>query len=346
MNKPKNTPLNYSTKMKMKKNNPKEFILDFFKGSKITDEKGVLTISEVSKEFEDFIGKKSPYKLVFDFKLHNKVKDSELIMQGSYFLLSIRDYLSNKGQTSLLKINIKPDLLSLNKNPKLKNCKIKEVKPVNFDFLSVFSFLSIYQYLNEKKQSISRILVKGKEFLDIDISKFKTQNGHKEEIPSIDLNESYKLSKNRLDSQVIKETKPIKIHLIEKLDKEIHRVKDHYFKQIKEKDEEVERCAEKIKLLKSKLRHTYYDRDINILNRLIRESNERLENLKKKSYKERLKVEEKFHITDEVEKHVLSIKNSLINATLFYYPVYNLLVSSKGKTRNVKYDPVLDKVLI
>lgn len=342
MNKPKNIPLNYSTKME--KNNSKEFILDFFKGSKITDEKEVLTISEVPKEFEDFIGKKSPYKLVFDFKLHNKVKDSELIMQGSYFLLSIRDYLSNKGQTSLLKINIKPDLSSLNKNSKLKNCKIKEVKPANFEFLSEFSFLSIYQYLNEKKQSISRILVGGKKVLDIDISKFKTQNGHKEEIPAIGLNEAYKLAKNRLDSQVIKEAKPIKAHLREKLDKELYRIKDHYFKQIKEKDEEVERCIEKIKLLKSKLKHTYYDRDISILNRLIRESNERLENLKKKSYKERLKVEEKFHTTDEVEKHVLSIKNSLINATLFYYPVYNLLVSSKGKTRYVRYDPVLEKI--
>lgn len=326
------------------KNNSKEFILEFFKGFKITDEKGVLTISEVPKAFEDFIGKKSPYKLVFDFKMHNKVKDSELITQGSYFLLSIRDYLSDKGQTSLLKINIKPDLSSLNKNPKLKNCRIKEVKPADFGFLSEFSFLSVYQHLNEKKQSISRILVRGKEVLDTDLSKFKTKNGHKEEIPAIDLDESYKIAKNRLDSQVMKEVKPIKAHLREKLNKELYRIKNHYFKQIKEKDEEVERCIEKIKLLKSKLRHTYYKRDIDILNRLIRESNERLENLKKKSYKERLKSEEKFHTTDEIEKHVLSIKNSLINATLFYYPVYDLLVSSKGKTHSIRYDPVLERI--
>jgi len=342
MNKPKNIPPNYSTKME--KNNSKKFILEFFKDSKITDKNGVLTISEVPKEFEDFIGKKSPYKLVFDFNLHNKVKDSELIMQGSYFLLSIRDYLSNKGQTSLLKINIKPDLSDI-KKLKLKNCKVIEIKQSNFEFLSEFSFLSVYQYLNEKKQSIRKILVSGKKVLDMDISKFKTQNGHKEEIPITDLNESYKLSKNKLDSQVIKETKSIKSHLKEKLDKELHRIKDHYFKQIKEKDEEVERCIEKIKLLKSKLRHTFYDRDIDILNRIIRESNERLDKLKKKSYKERLKIEEKFHITDEVEKHVLSINNSLINVTLFYYPVYTLLVSSKGKRRQLRYDPILEKII-
>ncbi|MDO8623331.1 MAG: hypothetical protein Q7R52_03720 [archaeon] len=328
----------------MEKNNSKKFILEFFKDSKITDKNGVLTISEVSKEFEDFIGKKSPYKFVFDFNLHNKVEDSELIMQGSYFLLSIRDYLRNKGQTSLLKINIKPDLSDI-KKLKLKNCKIIEIKQSNFEFLSEFSFLSVYQYLNEKKQSIRKILVSGKKVLEVDISKFKIQNGNKEEIPITDLNESYKLSKNKLDSQVIKETKSIKSHLKEKLDRELHRIKDHYFKQIKEKDEEVERCIEKIKLLKSKLRHTFYDRDIDILNRIIRESNERLDKLKKKSYKERLKIEEKFHITDEVEKHVLSIKNSLINITLLYYPVYTLLISSKGKRRSVIYDPVLEKII-
>jgi len=100
---------------------------------------------------------------------------------------------------------------------------------------------------------------------------------------------------------------------------------------------------EKIKLLKSKLKHTYYGRDISILNRLIRESNERLENLKKKSYKVRLKAEEKFHTTDEIEKHVLSIKNSLINVTLFYYPVYTVLISSKGKARSIIYDPIFEK---
>jgi hypothetical protein len=317
------------------KNNSKEFIFEFFKGSKIKDEKEILTISDVPKDFEDFIGKKAPYKLVFDLNLHNQVLDSELIMQGSYFLLGIRDYLSSKGQTSLLKI--KPDLSGL-KKLKLKNYKINHS---NFEFLYEFSFLSVYQYLNEKKQSMNQILVKGKEVLDLDLSRFKIENGQRDEIPEIDLEEAYQAAKNKLTSYVLKEIRPIKSILREKLDKELNRVKDHYFKQIKEKDEEMERCIEKIKLLKSKLKHTYYDRDISILNRLIRESNERLENLKKKSYKARLNAEENFHITDEIEKHVLSVKNSLMNVTLFYYPVYTLLVSSKGKTRSIKYDPII-----
>jgi hypothetical protein len=318
------------------KNNSKEFILEFFKRSKIKDEKGILTISEVPKDFEDFIGKKSPYKLVFDIDLHNKVQDSELIMQGSYFLLAIRDYLSCKGQTSLLKI--KPDMSHLKK---LKNC---EIKHSHFEFLSEFCFLSVYQYLNEKKQSMNKILIKGKKVLDLDLGKLKIENGSNEEIPEIDLNEAYQTAKTRLASYVIKEIRPIKSVLRKKLDKDLDRIKDHYFKQIKEKDEEVERCMEKIKLLKSKLKHTYYDRDISILKRLIRESGERLENLKKKSYKARLNAEEKFHTTDEIEKHVLSVKNSLINVTLFYYPVYTLLSSSKGKTSSIIYDPIIENL--
>ena len=93
----------------MEKDNTKDFIIEFFKSAKINEEKGLLTISEVDKDFENFLGKKSPYKLVFDIELHNKHKDSELIMQGSYFLLAIKDYLSDKGLTSIQKIIINPN---------------------------------------------------------------------------------------------------------------------------------------------------------------------------------------------------------------------------------------------
>ena len=321
--------------------NAKSFILEFFKDCKICDEKGVLTIREVPKDFEDFIGKKSPYKLVFDSELHDKIKDSELVTQGSYFLIAIKDYLRDKGQTSLVKLNIKPDLAELNKNTKLKKYKILEIKQDGHNFLSEFYFLSTYQYLNEKKQTASKFLVQDKKILDLDISKFKSVSGSKEEIPEINMNEQYNLVKKKLDVQVSKEIKTIKTALNVKLEKELHRIKSHYSKQIKEKDEEVEKCAKKINLLESKLKHTFYDRDISTIKRTIRESQARLEMLKKKSYKERLKAEEAFHINDEIEKHVLSIKNILINITLYYYPIYTLVISSHGKKTEKKWDCVL-----
>ncbi|MEK6927299.1 MAG: hypothetical protein AABX11_02605 [Nanoarchaeota archaeon] len=326
----------------MKEYNSKEFILEFFKDCKISDRNGVLTIEEAPKEFEEFIGKKAPYRLVFDFKLHSKFKNSELVTQGSYFLISIKDYLRNRGQTSLLKINIEPDLEEI----KLKDFKIIEINPEGYGFLSEFSFLSVYQYLNEKKQVMHKLLITDNEFSELDMTKFKINNGNPEEIPSIALGKSYFSAKKRLHLQTNKEIKTIKRALKLKLEKEIHRVKDHYFKQIKEKDDELERCQEKIKILESKLKHTFYDRDIRILNRLIRESEVRLEMLKKRSYKERLRSEEAFHINDEIEKHVLSIKNVLINTTLYYYPIYRIFGASKGKNISKRYDPVFKKFII
>jgi len=322
----------------------KEFILEFFNDSKVSESTGILTISEVPKNFEDFLGKKSPYCLVFDLNKHSRVKDSELIMQGSYFLLAIRDYLANKGQTSLLKINVKPNLFEINQYPKLKQVKVLELIPYGLGLIHEFSFLSTYQYLNDKKQSSKRFLVKDNKLLDLDLSKFKTQEGNKEDIPPADLTKSYLVAKGALDNTVSKEITPIKSILKTKLDKELQRIKHHYLKQVKEKDEEVETCERKINLLQSKLRHTFYDRDISILNMNIRESKVRLESLKKKGYQKRLKTEEQFHITDEVEKHALSIKNGLINATIFYYPVYSLKTSLKGKKSLMRYDPVLNKV--
>jgi hypothetical protein len=346
MKKPKNIPQNcLITKKEKNKNSLKEFILEFFKNSQIKEEGGVMTISEVPREFEEFIGKKSPYKLVFNFDLHTKIKDSDLIMEGCYFMLAIRDYLRDKGQTNLLKIDSKFDFKQISKSPKLKNCKLIKIHTNNLGFLYEFSFLSTYQYLNDKKQIIRTILVKDKDILDLDIHKFNIQKGNKEEIPSLDTLEFYKTAKRKLDEEVHKDIKPIKLILKEKIDKELFRIKDHYFKQIKEKDEELETCANKIKMLKAKLRHTTYHRDISILNRMIRESSERLEMLKRKGYRERLKIEENFHIKDEIEKHVLSIKNKLINLTVFYYPIHSIEVSCKGKKLVINYDSVFNKFI-
>ena len=78
---------------------------------------------------------------------------------------------------------------------------------------------------------------------------------------------------------------------------------------------------------------------------MIRESEERLEMLKKRSYHERLKIEEEFHIKDEIEKHALSIKNSLINVTIYYYPIFELTTTLNGKKKILSYDPILEEII-
>ena len=337
--------INMKDKLPAQEDKSKEFLLEFFKYTKIKDENGVLTISDVPTNFEKFVGKKSPYKFVFDIKIHNKVKDSELIIQGSYFLLAIRDYLGDKGQTNLLKINTIPELLEIKNNSKLKTYNLSGIIPDKLAFLYEFSFLSTYQYLNCKKQSVGKVLIKDKEILDFNLKEYSIQNGNKNEFLSLDLQDQYKLAKTKLNELTTSEIKPIKLILKEKLAKELFRITDHYHKQIKEKDEEVESCINKIKLLQGKLRHTSYQRDIDNLRRMIREANERLEMLKKKSYKERLKAEENFHINDEIEKHALLIKSNLINITVYYYSTYKLQVSKNGKKTELSYDPILKKLV-
>ena len=139
----------------------------------------------------------------------------------------------------------------------------------------------------------------------------------------------------------------IKEVLIEKLGNELARLKAYYHHQIKEKDEEIERCQDKIKALGSQLRHTFYERDADILKMKIKEYRERLEKLKKQDYAERLKKEEKFHITDETEKHALSVENQLMNLCVIYYPsyVFSVLLNDKKKNKTimVHYDSLLKR---
>jgi hypothetical protein len=318
----------------------KELIREFFKEAVIKEEGGMLTISEVWKDFENFIGKPAPYRLVFDIESHNKIPDSELIMQGSYFLLAIRDYLADKGLTSKLRIITRPNL---SESKALKKLRVIETREEGFGYFQEFSFHKTYQYLNVKKQSISKYLMNQGEIIDLDIKRFKTQEA-KDEISTMDLEKSYNIAKKRLSADISKEVRTIKPALREKLEGELARVRGHYKKQIKEKDEELARCEEKIKTLRSKLKHTYYDRDIRILNMQIRESEERLEGLKQKSYKKRLEAEESFHITDITEKHVLAIKNHLMNITIYYYPKYRVSAMTGRKKVSLIYDPIFDTV--
>lgn len=323
----------------------KKFILDFFEGSNIHERNDVLTINDVPSDFEDFVGKKGPYKLVFNFEKHNKVANSELITKGSYFLSSIRDYLLDKGQTSLLKLDIPSKKLDINDYVKFGNCKLIDVKKTKgYGFLPKFTFLSSCQYLNEKKQIIKSIFVKDGKVIDLNLEKLK--EGQKTDIGDVDVSGDYDIAMIKFVNIIKEETKEVKVSLRRKLRNELERIEDYYSSQIKEKDEEIERCKEKIKSFTSKLRHTFYDRDADILKMNIREYKERLEKLKKRSYASRLKAEEKFHIADETNKHALLIDNHLMNTSIIYYPidVFTLVCKRNGVKRSVQlnYDSLFE----
>ncbi len=323
----------------------KKLILEFFKDYKPKEKNNVLTIPKAPKEFEEVFWKKAPYKLIFSPNQNNVIKGSDLIAKGSYFLSSIKEYMDNKGQTSLIKLNIKIPSTIINKIP-LGNCSIsKSQKKTDYDSLPEFTFFSEIHALNEKKQLFKKYLIKEGELLDLDLSNFKFLKANSKEIQGLDIQEQYDFARNNFKEHIENEVKPIKIKLEEKLRTGLDRINDYYKSQINEKDEEIETCKKRIKTMESELKHTFYDRDADTLKRNIKEAKVRCEMLKKQGYKERLEEEKKFHLTDEINKHALIIKNKLVNATIFYYPkiIFSLTLDNNPKTIEIAYNSLFNE---
>jgi len=319
-----------------------KLILEFFKNYKPLKKNNILIIPKAPKEFEEIFGKKAPYKLVFSLNKHSTTQGSELITQGSYFLSAMKEYMDKKGQTSLIKLNIKTPTNIVDKL-RLGNCIISKIqKKITYNSLPEFTFFSNAQALNKRKQLLKKYLVKDKEILDLDLTKFKFLKPILEEFQLLEIDSQYDIAKKKFKENSIEEIKDIKIKLKEKLKTEFERINEFYENQIKEKDDEIDTCKKRINTLKSELKHTFYERDADTLKRNIRESEARCEMLKKQTYKERLIEEEKFHLRDEIDKHTLTIENKLVNTTIFYYPVTNFTLfldnasSSNNKIKNKK----------
>jgi len=328
---------------KMEINN-KKLILEFFKEYNPTEKDNILRIPQAPKQFEEIYGKKAPYKLVFSLNKHNTTQGSELIAKGSYFLSSMKEYMEDKGQTSLIKLSIKtPD--SIIKSIPLGNCLVlKTQKNISYNFLPEFTLLSLSQALNEKKQFLKKYLINNNQILDMDLTEFKCSKPNPNEIPSLDISEQFDIAKNNFKEDIQENILPIKIKLKEKLQTELERINEYYSNQIKEKDEEIEICRRKINKMKQDLRHTFYERDVNTLKRNIKDSEVRLDMLKKKGYKERLDEEKEFHLRDEMDKHALIIENKLVNASIFYYPIitFSLALTQKSKIKSSKKSKTIE----
>lgn len=300
--------------MKIDIKETKKLIFEFFKDSNIKESNNIVTIKNPPKKFIEIFGKKAPYTLVFDVESHEKFKESELILEGSYFLSAIREYLKDFGQTTIIKIDVKGV-----KEFEEVNIKDKKSNKNKFIYFPQFTFSSNFEFLNHRIGEVNTITVKDQKVINFDLKNFKKLKVNKKDISELDVKSEYKIALKELDNFSKDEAKKISINLIQKLNNELERLNEHYKNQIRERDDELHNLKDRITSLKAELNHTYYDRDIDILNRKIRESEERLEKLKVNKYKERLEKEKNFHITDEVDKHLLKITHSLINVTIVCY---------------------------
>lgn len=290
----------------------KNFVSKFFESLKCSLEfsEGILYVKNVPESFEKFCGKKSPYKFTFEKNL----SDAEFLSSGSFLLKAINDYLEGRGQTTLLKIDFEPDFkFEIEKRLLLRNCKITNLtKKAENKFFLRFSFITTFQYLNEKEQVINSIFVDNGEVIDFDLEKYLIVEGKKRDLVVENVQEFYQIAKNKLNSLLEVKVREVSENLSNVIDKEIKRVKKHYENHIQEFSDSLERAKKRLKELEEK------GGDEDKISRVRQE----VFNLENNPELEKLKKEEEYCIRDEIQKHSLNIKTKLINTTIIYYPVF------------------------
>ena len=305
----------------------------------------ILFIEGVPKVFEDFCGKKSPYYLAFDKVSGERVSNSELMTRGSYLLRSMSEFLENKGQTALIKLVFNVETNDIKDYLKLNNCKIERVSKVECNsFFARFTFLTIFQYLNEKEQKVNSICFDRSGKVDFDVSKCQTIDGKKNEILIGDIKPLYEMAKIEVKSCIKPQIEEISRLLKIKLQKEIERVKGHYDHQINEIDDKIKSSEKQI----SDLESGNTNGDLKNIPARINKLTEQINELKNGDNRNILVKERDFFINDETNKHSLSLDNKLINTTIFYYPIYKFKTFLKsiegGREIELEYNPIKKEI--
>lgn len=321
----------------------KKFCENFFKNlnANIKYENKVLSIESPPQDFEQFYGKKGPYYLVFDRSMAEKIPNSELMSKGSYLLKIMTSYLEDRGQTALLRLNFNVETNDIKSCLKLKNCQISKLaKNEKNEFLVRFTFMTIFQYLNNKEQIITDIFVNKEGFIDLDISNFNLSEGKKNEIVIGDIRPMYDAAKIEIKKIIQPKVDDIKISLKNRMQKDIERIRNHYDLQINEIEEKIAGCEKQIEELESGKTAGDFKNIPFRLNKL----REQIEELKKNSNRDALVKERDFFINDEIHKYSLSINNKIINATIIYYPIFsfNVFLKNNEAAREIylSYHPV------
>lgn len=304
----------------------------------------VLVIENVPETIEKLYGKKSPYYLVFE-KEHLS-PETELVAKGSSLLKIMASYLDNKAQMSLLKINFNPDLKKeITDRLNLNGYELTGISnKIKNDLIFRFTFLTNFQYLNEREQLINSIYVKDDAVVDFNPEKYETCDGTKEEIKIPEVKDKYAFAKDKLKDLIGRKTEEISKYLNQSLEIETRRIKSHYLHHIDEIDKELNKNKENIITLEKKLLKANENDKKSIIDKINR-LKITIENLKNDGEREKLAKEEIFFINDEKHKHSLNISNNLMNTTIIYYPIYSLkfgLIKKDVKSRHVEiiYDPM------
>ena len=304
---------------------------------------GVLHIENVPKDFEKFFGKRSPYYFSFDPKL----KKGELITKASYLIKIINDYMDNKAETTLLKINFEPNLKNeIQSKFLLRNCKISSLsKKEEMEFFIRFTFLTTIQYLNEKEQITTSIYLSNNKIINLNDSSFNLIDGKKRDISKIlnieeQIESNYDIAKGKVQKISKPDIQKITDSLNEKLNKEIDRINKHLNKEISEIEKRLDKHQEKIRKLQTKYEKTGDKSILEKRNKI----EEKVFEIHNSTDLKKLKKDQELLIQNEIRKHGINIKNKIINTSIIYYPIFKLQIFFKtpkaGKIMEIFYDPL------
>lgn len=322
----------------------KEFVKRFFENLEcvVKEKNNVLKIENIPQKFEKFYGKTGPYYFYFDSSETYKTKEGEFVTKGSYLLSCINKFLENKGETTLLKIKFeqKPEEIIKNKFS-IKNCSIATVnQKKDYRFFERFTFLTTFQYLNKKEESIKDIFLQEGKRINPDLNKFELEEGKKRDFQTEDskkLKEDYEIAKSILKKDVQEKIDVLKEKLLYELEEEKARIHEHFEEQLRDDDKNIEELKKQLE--KAQSEKNPEKRDEKRIQRL----EEQIKNLESKERRFELEKDKQASIDQEIQKHSLNIKNKLLNTTIIYYPFFRYEVwlktsANSKKMIHIQYD--------
>ena len=324
-----------------------KFTKEFFENLKspITFEGNIWVVEKVPKSFEDIFGKLAPYRLTFD----GDFEGAEFVGKGSQFFSAMMKYLENSGKTTLLKIDFEVDpLKEIEKVVSLKNCEIDNlVKRHKNNFISRFTFMTSFQYLNETEKVMNEVYVHEGKIVEGDLEGYEIIEGIGNEATPKNLEADYSLARDSLKDSLKDKTDEVGKILGEKLDGEVSRIKEHYDHLIGELGGDLSGRLKKIKEVELELR-TSDGENVEVLRQRLERLQKGIVKMGDDDAKGRILKEQEFTIKGARHKYSLNINNNLINTTVIYYPVFlfNLFLKGKNSKRFIEmtYDPLIRKL--
>lgn len=315
------------------------FVEKFFAnlGATIIPQDGVLIVTNVPRHFEKFYGKNAPYKFTQDKSLESE--EIELLEKGSYTMKSIKSFLENSGQTTLLKIDFSIDPeLEIKKRIDLKNSRLMKLSSKKrFNIFFRFTFHTSFQYLNEREKVINEIYVHDGKVINGNLDGYPVLEGNKREIMIPDMKEPYFVAKDELKILLKDKTDEVADSLNGRLDKEIERIQNHFFTEEGELNDNLNKAKDRLIELRGNYDLEKIDRQEKIVKNI----------LDKLNPDERGRDRER-SILIENTKHGLNVNNKLFNTTLIYHPkfTYDATIKNQNVKRvmEVSYDPLTESL--